>query len=62
MVDQGSEVNLFQGINVRNNTRIDIYISIRPMTIKFGKQIHLQELIHHIVYLPHQSTYGHQIW
>ena len=62
MVDQDSEVNFFQGINVRNNIRIDIYISIIPMTIKFGKQIHLQELIHHIVYLPYQSNYGHQIW
>ena len=44
MVDQGGEFSIFQSIHVRFGTRIDISISIRPMTTKFGKQAHLQDL------------------
>ena len=40
MADWGGELNFSQGIYVR----IDISISIRPMTTKFGKQIHVQDL------------------
>ena len=34
----------FQDIHVIIDIRTDISISIRPMTTKFGKQIHLQDL------------------
>ena len=34
MVDQGGEFSIFQSIHVRFGTRIDISISIRPMTTK----------------------------
>ena len=44
MVNRGSEFKFLQGIHVRIDVRIDISISIRPMTIKFGKQLHLQNL------------------
>ena len=44
MADQGGEVSFFQDIHVRIEIRIDISISIQPMIIKFGKQVHLQEL------------------
>ena len=40
MADRGGEFSFFQSILVR----IDISISIRPMTTKFGKQVHLQDL------------------
>ena len=33
-----------KGIHVRINIRIDISISISPMTTKFGKLVHLKEL------------------
>ena len=41
MVDRDKELSFFQGIHVR----IDISISIWPMMTKFGKQVHLQDLI-----------------
>ena len=44
MADLGSEFTFFQDIHVSSDTRIDISISIRPMTTKFAKKIHLQEL------------------
>ena len=44
MADRGGEFRFFQGIHVRIDIRIDISISIRPMTNKFDKQIHLREL------------------
>ena len=44
MADRGSEFSFFQGIHVEIDKIIDISISIRPMIIKFGKQIHLQNL------------------
>ena len=37
MTDRGSELSFFQGIHLRFEIRIDIYISIRPMINKFGK-------------------------
>ena len=44
MADRGSEFRSFQGVHVRIDTKIDTSISIRPMTIKLGKQAHLREL------------------
>ena len=44
MGDRGGEFRFFQGIHVRIDIRIDISISIRPLTNKFDKQIHLREL------------------
>ena len=44
MADQGREFSFFQGIHVRIDVRIDIFISIRPMMSKFGKQVHPQNL------------------
>ena len=44
MVDRDSEFSIFQGIHVRFDIRIDMFISIRPMITKFGKQVHLQDL------------------
>ena len=38
MADQGSELSFFQGIYARTDITIDIFISIRPITTKFGKQ------------------------
>ena len=43
MADQGGEFSFFQDIHVRIDLRSDISISIRPMTTKFGKQVHQQE-------------------
>ena len=43
-MDRGAEVNFFQGTNVIIDIKFDIFISIRPMIIKFGKQVHLQDL------------------
>ena len=43
MVNRGGGINFFQGIHARINLKIDISLSIRPMTTKFGKQVHLQE-------------------
>ena len=37
MVDRCDEFSFFQDIHVRIDISIDISISIRPMTIKFGK-------------------------
>ena len=44
MADRGGEFSFLQGIHVRIAIRIDIFIFIRPMTTKFGKQVHLQDL------------------
>ena len=43
-VSWGGVFSFFQGIHVRINIRIDIYISLRPLITKFGKQVHLQDL------------------
>ena len=40
VADWGSEFSFFQAIHVTIDI-IDISISIRPMTIKFGKQVHI---------------------
>ena len=45
MADRGGEFSLFQGIHVRIDVKIDISITIRPMITKFGKHVHLQNLI-----------------
>ena len=37
MVDQDSEFSFFRDFHVGIDIRIDTSISIRPMTIKFGK-------------------------
>ena len=44
MADLGGEFRFFQGILEKIDMRIDISISIRPMTTKFGEQLHLQDL------------------
>ena len=44
MADLGGEFNFFRGIHERIDIIIDISNSIRPMTTKFGKQVHLQGL------------------
>ena len=44
MADRGSEFSFFQRIHVRIDPRIDIFISIRPMTTIFGKEVDLQQL------------------
>ena len=41
MADRGCEFSIFQGICVKIDMRIDISISIRNMTPKFPKQVHL---------------------
>lgn len=41
MMDQGSDFRLFLGIHLRIDIRVDISIPIRPMTAKFGEQVHL---------------------
>ena len=42
MVNQRVEFSFFQDIHVRIDLKIDISISIEPIIIKFGKQLHLQ--------------------
>ena len=44
MADRGGEFNFFQGIQVRNDMRIDVSIFIGPMTTKFNKQVNLGKL------------------
>ena len=44
MADQGSEFSFFWSTHVRIDIRIDISISIRPVTTKVDKQVHLEEL------------------
>ena len=44
MAYQGGKFNFSQGVHVRINIRIDISNSIRPMTTKFGKPLHLEKL------------------
>ena len=44
MADRGGEFRFFQGIHIGIDIRTDIFISIRPMTTNFSKQLHLQEL------------------
>ena len=44
MAERGGEFRYFRGNNERIDIVIHIPISIRPMTTKFGKQVHLQEL------------------
>ena len=44
MAYRGGEFSFFQGTHVKINTRIDMSISVRPMTTKLDKQVHLQDL------------------
>ena len=44
MADQGGALSFFQSIHARTDITIDIFISVRPMTAKFGKQVHVGEL------------------
>ena len=44
MADRGGEFSFFSSTHVRIDIRIDISISIRPVTTKVDKQIHLEEL------------------
>ena len=44
MANQGSEFSFLRDNHLRTDIRIDISISRRPTTTKFGKQIHLEEL------------------
>ena len=39
MAELGGRFNFFRSIHVRIDIRIDISISRRPMTTKFGKQV-----------------------
>ena len=43
MADWGCVFSFFQSIHVRIDTNFDISISLRPMTIKFGKQVYLED-------------------
>ena len=43
MADRGGGISFFQGIDAEIDLKIDISLSIKPMTTKFGKQVHLQE-------------------
>lgn len=44
MADRDGEFNAFWDNHVRIDIRLDIFNLIKPMTIKFGKQIHLVDL------------------
>ena len=44
MVDLGGKFSFLCGMNVRIDIRIDISISIRPMTTKFNNQVQLETL------------------
>ena len=44
MADEGGEFSFSQGIHVSSDIRTDFSISMRLMTIKFRKQVHLQDL------------------
>ena len=44
MVDQGGDFSFFWSIHVRIDVRMEISTSTRPMTSKFGKQVHPEEL------------------
>ena len=44
MVDLGGEFSFIQGIHVSIDVAIDISISIRLLTTKFGRHLHLDEL------------------
>ena len=44
MAGRGGELSFHEGIHVRIDIGIDISISMRPMTTKFCKHVHLQEL------------------
>ena len=41
MTDSGGEFSFFQVIHIRIDMKIDIPVSVRFMTTKFGKQVHL---------------------
>ena len=42
--DRGGEFRFFQVIHLRIDIRIDVFVSIRPITTKFGKHVHPQDL------------------
>lgn len=41
MADGGSYFSFFRGNHAGINIRIDIFIFVKPITIKFSKQVHL---------------------
>ena len=44
MVDQAEQFSFFWDIHIKIDTRVDISISLRPMTTKFGKRLDIEEL------------------
>ena len=50
-------VQCFQGIHVRIDIKINIFISIRNMITKFGKQVLVKNLAR-MTYLHYQSAYA----
>ena len=44
MADRGGEFTFLQDNHLRIDMRTDISISVRPITIKIGKQTHQEEL------------------
>ena len=43
MMDRGCQLSIFWGIHLRTDIRINIFISIRGMSNKFAKQVHLED-------------------
>ena len=43
MADRGGELSFLWGIHVRINIRSEISISVIPMTLRFGKQVRLED-------------------
>ena len=64
MADLGGEFSFIQGNYLR------VHISIRPMTSKFGRQLHLEELTQMRLnkqvlmtgYVTFKRSYKYQIW
>ena len=60
MADRGSEFSFFGGISIRNDIRIDISISIRPLNTKFDKEVDLKELTYMRLIKQELVTSSHQ--
>ena len=44
MADRGVEFSFFQDNHIRIDVIVDLSVSIRPMSTKFDKKVHLEEL------------------
>ena len=43
---RGDEFSFLRDIQIKTDVRVDSFTTVRPMTAKFGMQVHIEDLTH----------------